>query len=139
VHVDIGLVHVQRGLYAQGSRKFARASTSWNDASAAGDVGLRLRLRRDGAEVERILSELQALAKRRYVSPYTIALVHVALQAHDAAFDWLEKSFAAARGCPGVVEDQPALRPAARRPALHANDRAHCLPTASTPDATARA
>ena len=33
------------------------------------------------------------LAKRRYVAPYYIALVHLALGERQHAFRWLEKSF----------------------------------------------
>jgi eukaryotic-like serine/threonine-protein kinase len=45
------------------------------------------------AEARKIVEELEALAKTRYVSSYEIGLIHDALGETDLAFAWLEKSF----------------------------------------------
>jgi len=45
------------------------------------------------AEARKIVEELEALAKTRYVSSYEIGLIHDALGETDIAFTWLEKSF----------------------------------------------
>ena len=44
-------------------------------------------------EVEKILQELEAAAEERYVDPVLLALVHVALEDNDAAFDMLERAY----------------------------------------------
>ena len=93
VHVDIGLVHVQQGLHAQGIEEIRKGIDLLEPIPGLlATLGYAYAHAGDHAEAERILAELQALAKRHYVSPYTIALIHVGMQAHDAAFDWLEKS-----------------------------------------------
>lgn len=44
-------------------------------------------------QVRKILSELQEIAKRRYVSASALACVHLALGENDEALRWLEKSY----------------------------------------------
>jgi TolB-like protein/tetratricopeptide (TPR) repeat protein len=39
------------------------------------------------------LTTLEGLSHQRYVSPYTLALVHAGLDEHDAAFEWLDRAF----------------------------------------------
>jgi hypothetical protein len=40
-----------------------------------------------------VLDELKELAKRRYVSPYSLAAIYALLGDRDAAFEWLEKAY----------------------------------------------
>src|SRR5450432_829294 len=46
-------------------------------------------------EARKLLAELkeQEQAKRRYVSPFSIAMIYAALNEKDEAFAWLEKSY----------------------------------------------
>jgi TolB-like protein/tRNA A-37 threonylcarbamoyl transferase component Bud32/Flp pilus assembly protein TadD len=44
-------------------------------------------------EARKIVEELEALAKTRYVSAYEIGLIHEALGETDLAFSWLDKAF----------------------------------------------
>jgi tetratricopeptide (TPR) repeat protein len=44
------------------------------------------------AEARRALEEVKALAARAYVSPYSISLVHAALDERDEAFAWLQRA-----------------------------------------------
>jgi TolB-like protein/Flp pilus assembly protein TadD len=47
------------------------------------------------AEAREVLTTLQNAASDRYVPPYAIALVHAGLGERDAAFEWLERAYAA--------------------------------------------
>src|SRR5258705_5312300 len=42
---------------------------------------------------QRVLVGLSKLGERRYVSPYGVACLYVALGNNDKAFEWLEKAF----------------------------------------------
>jgi len=44
-------------------------------------------------EAREALHALSALARERYVPPYSFALVHAGLGDRDAAFDWLNRAF----------------------------------------------
>ena len=46
-------------------------------------------------EAREVLKTLQSAAGDRYVPPYAIALVHAGLGERDAAFEWLERAYAA--------------------------------------------
>lgn len=46
-------------------------------------------------EAREVLRTLHAIARERYVPPYTIALVHAGLGDVDAVFDWLERAYEA--------------------------------------------
>ena len=43
-------------------------------------------------EAMKILKQLASLSRRRYVSPFDVALVYVGLGEKDAAFNWFEKA-----------------------------------------------
>jgi TolB-like protein/DNA-binding winged helix-turn-helix (wHTH) protein/Flp pilus assembly protein TadD len=47
------------------------------------------------AEARDVLAALQAASRQRYVPPYALALVHAGLGEADAAFDWLDRAYAA--------------------------------------------
>jgi tetratricopeptide (TPR) repeat protein len=44
-------------------------------------------------EARKVFEQLQQRAKQRYVSPYSIAVVHVGLGEVNEAFEWLEKAY----------------------------------------------
>ena len=83
---------------------------------------------RSGART--MLAEIETQARERYISPYSLALVHSALGDRDAAFRELE----AGGGRALVLDDLPGGQPpagrASRRPALRADPgagRPHAL------------
>ena len=44
------------------------------------------------AEAQNVLSELDDLQNRRYISPYTVAAIYAGMSEKDRAFEWLEKA-----------------------------------------------
>jgi tetratricopeptide (TPR) repeat protein len=47
------------------------------------------------AEARDLLGALEAASRQRYIPPYALALVHAGLGDADAAFEWLERAYAA--------------------------------------------
>jgi Flp pilus assembly protein TadD len=47
------------------------------------------------AEARDVLGALEMASRQRYVPPYALALVHSGLGDADAAFEWLERAYAA--------------------------------------------
>jgi hypothetical protein len=47
------------------------------------------------AEAREVLGALETASRQRYVPPYALALVHAGLGDADAAFDWLDRAYAA--------------------------------------------
>ncbi len=45
-------------------------------------------------EAQKLLTELEALSKNQYVSPYYVAVVNLGLGKNELAMNWLEKAYA---------------------------------------------
>lgn len=61
------------------------------------------------AEASRMLQELESLRKRRYVPPYDVATVHLALGRKTEALDWLEKSYDDRNWSAALIKVEPRL------------------------------
>jgi eukaryotic-like serine/threonine-protein kinase len=95
--VHLALTYFQEGCYEEAVRHFQKAIAGGGDdppafpltwlASAYGRAGKRI-------EALEILNDLQARSKKKYVSPYLIALIHCNVGDRDRAFEWLEKAYA---------------------------------------------
>jgi len=62
-------------------------------------------------EAHAVLSQLNALSKQKYVSPYDLAMVHVGLQEADEAFAWLERALEQRSLWLGYLNVEPQLDP----------------------------
>ena len=90
----LGLVQVQRGDFDEAAAAFRRAlQLSPQSPRLHGALARTLALSGRRSEALRILSELLDLAKKRYVSPFEMASIHVALGNLDEGFEWLGKAF----------------------------------------------
>jgi serine/threonine-protein kinase len=93
VHIDVGLVHSLQGRFQDGVREIQKAMRLMEESpSLLASLGYAYALAGDREEALRILADLEALSKRQHLSPFTVALVHVALQDREQAFHWLERS-----------------------------------------------
>ncbi|HSB26796.1 MAG TPA: hypothetical protein VLE19_03025, partial [Pyrinomonadaceae bacterium] len=68
-------------------------TTSGNDWRIVALLGHAYALAGKKDKAKRILAELKKQAERSYISPFNIALIYVALDEKDQAFEWLEKAF----------------------------------------------
>jgi len=59
-----------------------------------GELGHALAVAGRHAEARAMLSNLRELSATRYVSPYSVALVHAGLGDRDEALAWLDKAYA---------------------------------------------
>jgi len=91
--VGLGRCHEARGNYEDAIACYERAmAVSDNVPTAIGALGRAYALVGRTSDAHRLLGELDDLAKRRYVSPYGRALIHLGL-GDDEVFDWLERSY----------------------------------------------
>ena len=93
-HWMLGQAYRQKGMYAEAIAEFQMEVVSRSDPLDTAVLGHAYAVAGKRAEAEKILKELTALSKERYVSPYFIALIYVGLNDKKEAFDWLEKAFA---------------------------------------------
>ncbi|HEX8846068.1 MAG TPA: winged helix-turn-helix domain-containing protein [Pyrinomonadaceae bacterium] len=92
-HFVRGLSYVQLSRYAEALEEYGQGSRLSGDTplllAAQGHVFALLQ-RID--ETEKVLDELFRMSRRRYVSPYYIAVIYTGLGEVDKAFEWLERA-----------------------------------------------
>jgi serine/threonine-protein kinase len=72
------------------------------------------------AEAEAILAEIQEMARDRYVSPVTFAIVHIGLGNVQEALDWTERAHAERRGWLAYLKVNPIFDPLREEPRFKA-------------------
>jgi eukaryotic-like serine/threonine-protein kinase len=108
----LALAYVQKGMHAEAIaelRKLIKAPESGPipdrvieaESEASASLGFAYGMAGKQAEAKAILSQLDALSKRRYVSPLYFANVYAGLKDNDKAIEYLNKAFDARH--PGLV------------------------------------
>ncbi|HEX8137265.1 MAG TPA: winged helix-turn-helix domain-containing protein [Pyrinomonadaceae bacterium] len=93
-HVLLGAAYEQQQMYTEAIAALSRArELSGENHLATGGLGYTLAVAGRRDEALETLRELERLAAQSYVSPYTIALIHVGLGQHERALDWLRKAY----------------------------------------------
>lgn len=94
-HLVLGLSYAQKGNFDLALPEL-RTAVELSHATPLTVSALANVYARSGnyAEAEKLLGNLNAEAKREYVSPYYFALVYVGLRKPKEAIDWLERAFA---------------------------------------------
>jgi tetratricopeptide (TPR) repeat protein len=97
---DFPSVYVHLGMAYEGKRMFKEAVAAFEKARSLpgsnplvlGALGHGYAAAGNRREAEKLLEELGALSKRRYVSPISRALIHIGLGEKDRAFEWLGRA-----------------------------------------------
>jgi len=108
----LALAYVQKGMHAEAIaelRRLIKAPESGPvpdrvieaESEASASLGFAYGMAGKEAEARAILNGLNALAKRRYVSPLYFAIVYAGLKDNDKAIEYLNKAFEARH--PGLV------------------------------------
>jgi TolB-like protein/Tfp pilus assembly protein PilF len=93
-HIILGSAFEQQGMYAEAVAALSKArAVSGGNHLAIGGLGYALGVAGRRDEAMKALDELLRLSAQRYVSPYTIALIHTGLGDHDRALEWLWKAY----------------------------------------------
>jgi tetratricopeptide (TPR) repeat protein len=92
VYLFIGLIHLQTGELAEAIAKLNKAVSLSDAPLYRALLGHAYGLSGDRVKALSILDELDALSRRRYVSPLDIAVVYTGIGDRHSAFEWLEKA-----------------------------------------------
>jgi DNA-binding winged helix-turn-helix (wHTH) protein/tetratricopeptide (TPR) repeat protein len=93
-HWAIGLNYRQKGAYRDAVREFLKGlKLSGPNALILSALGYTHALSGQRRGARKVLDELRRLSARRYVSPYSVAVVHAGLGDTDQAFAWLHKAY----------------------------------------------
>jgi tetratricopeptide (TPR) repeat protein len=90
-----GWAYLQKGMHAEAIAALQAAlSARKGDPEIEGELGHALAVGGRRAEALSMLESLAHLSATRYVSPYSVALVHAGLGDRDQALAWLDKAYA---------------------------------------------
>src|SRR6266536_1262259 len=120
-HSLLSRSYVAKGMYREAvveTEKFL-ALTPGNPLALASAVYAHARLG-DGSQALRLLDELRALSKQRYVSSYLFALVYAGLGEKDQTFAWLEKAYEERSGALPYLKVNPTWDPLRSDPRFEA-------------------
>ncbi len=116
----LGLVYLQGSRVEDAIREFEMASelSEGHPAPVAG-LGQAHGLLGNRVAAHRVLDALHQLSSRRYVAPYFMACVHLALGEKDDALEWLEKAFEERSGWMALLKVDPAVDRLRSDPRFH--------------------
>jgi tetratricopeptide (TPR) repeat protein len=93
-HRRLGLAYLQKKMNAEAIAEIQQSrALSGENAEEIAYLGYVYGVTGKRAEAQKVLDQLQGQSKRRYVSPYLIALIYAGLSNKDQAFTWLEKAY----------------------------------------------
>jgi serine/threonine-protein kinase len=93
-HRPLGMAYEQKGMYAEAIAEFQKAlDVSRGNPFALGALGHAYAVSGNREKARQVLSDLLALSKRRYVPPFSTAVIYTGLGDKERALEWLEKAF----------------------------------------------
>ncbi len=92
-HTRLGLVYIEKKRYAEAIAELRKGVESGGNTLAIAALGHAYAVSGNRPEAEKLLDELKEQEKRKYISPFGIALIYVGLGDRDEAFAWLQKSY----------------------------------------------
>jgi TolB-like protein/Tfp pilus assembly protein PilF len=110
-HRTIARAYLETRMYDQAIAAFRKAMAPGGIQLLKAELGHAYAVSGRRDEALKILGELKLLAKRQYVSPYGMAILHVGLGEKDQAFEWLEKSRAERERWMVTLKVAPVLDP----------------------------
>jgi TolB-like protein/Flp pilus assembly protein TadD len=121
-HWLLGQALEMRGSRDAAIMEYQKARALNDDPAVLGPLGRTYGLSGNRAEAQRILDQMKALTKERYVPAYSFALVYLGLGDKEEALRWLEKSYEDHAGSDiGWIRVDPLLDP------LHGDSRFEAL------------
>lgn len=121
-HFLLGQALEMKGARDEAIAEYQKARALNDDPSLLGVLARAYGLSGNRAEAEKILDQLKALAKERYVTAYSFALTYLGIGDKEEAFRWLEKSYEDHAGADiGWIRVDPLLIP------LHGDPRFEAL------------
>jgi tetratricopeptide (TPR) repeat protein len=93
-HLRLGMALVEQSQYKGAIAEYQKTrEISGDTPQVTAHTAQALALSGKRPEARALLAELKQRATRQYVPPYSIALIHIGLGEHQAAFDWIEKAY----------------------------------------------
>jgi TolB-like protein/Tfp pilus assembly protein PilF len=87
-HAVLGRAYLQKSMYDEAIAEFEKAGST-----GLLDIGRAYAMAGRKAETQKVLDQLNALSKEKYIPPKNVVVIFAALGEKEKAFEWLEKSY----------------------------------------------
>jgi serine/threonine protein kinase/Tfp pilus assembly protein PilF len=105
-----GMVYLQQKKYDDAIAAFRKAlNLSGTTVTFISYLGYALARSGKHREARQMLAQLQSLSKRKYISSYFVAMIHLGLGDLDRTFEWLEKAYEERSGFLAFINIEPML------------------------------
>ncbi|HEX7296468.1 MAG TPA: hypothetical protein VF251_11980, partial [Pyrinomonadaceae bacterium] len=91
--MTLGLDYEQKGSNKEAIAELLKVQQVSQDVAAAASLGHVLAKDGEPNDARRLLAKIEEQAKKNYVPPYSLALLHAALGNRQKALEWLERGF----------------------------------------------
>lgn len=108
-HAYLGRTYLMKKMFREALGEYQIATSLNNDPRVLMLLGVTYAKMNKKGESTKILAELKAQSKQRYISSYYLALLSTALGRREEAFQWLEKAFVDREGRMTLIEVDPLL------------------------------
>ena len=93
-HANLGMAFVQKGMYKEGVAECEKElAISPTNPFASADLGHAYAIAGRRADAQRVLDQLLALSKQKYVPAPSVAVIYGGMGYKDKAFEWLENAY----------------------------------------------
>jgi tetratricopeptide (TPR) repeat protein len=93
-HLVLGQAYEQKRMYDQAITELRRAADiSQSSPPAVAALARAYAVSGRTTEARKLLDQLMEQSKKRYVSPFYVAIVYAGLGENDQALDWIEKAY----------------------------------------------
>ncbi len=91
--IPLSWVYEQQGKFAEAIAELNQASQLNDNPLVLASLGHVYAVSSQGREAQKVIAELQEIARQRYVSPYDVATIYAGLGEKEQALIWLEKAY----------------------------------------------
>ena len=107
-HRRLGMSYGEKGMFEEAEAEFKKAlALSENDSETMSAMAYAYAMAGRTEDARKILDRLNEIAKETYVSPYSLARIHVGLDQLDEAFEYLEKTYQERHGILTYLKVEP--------------------------------
>ena len=92
-HIFLGQAYAQQGKFKEAIAELNHARQLNDDPLELTSLGYACAVSGQRTEAQKIIAELQEIARQRYVSPYDVATIYAGLGDKEQALTWLEKAY----------------------------------------------
>lgn len=109
----MGWIYEQKGMFQEALSALRK---SWDSPMKTASIAHAFARSGNRPAAEKILGDLLAESKKKYISPYDIAVIHTGLDDKERAFEWLNTAYEERAGFLIFVNSDPRFKPLRSEP-----------------------